>query len=223
MSQLHLENVNYSYKTKYQTVHAVRDVNLELVGGGLYALVGKSGCGKTTLLSLIAGLEKPDSGRISVGGRDLSEIDLDEYRRSVVSVIYQSFNLFPLLNIIENTMFPLLLGGISKSDAVKKSSEMLYKVGLDESYHRRLPSMLSGGEQQRVAIARALGTGARLILADEPTGNLDTENSKQVVEILKKMATEEGRTILMVTHDMGVADVADKVFTMSSGHISVNR
>ncbi|MDO4753728.1 MAG: ABC transporter ATP-binding protein [Bacillota bacterium] len=219
MSQLYLENVNYSYRTKHQTVHAVRNVNLCLDRGKMYALVGKSGCGKTTLLSLIAGLEKPDSGRILVGERDLSEIDLDEYRRTVVSVIYQSYNLFPLLNIIENVMFPLLLNGMTKPEATEKAKEMLQKVDLNEMYHRRLPHMLSGGEQQRVSIARALGTGAELILADEPTGNLDAENSRQVVEILKKMVSDEGRTVLVVTHDMSVADVADRVFTMSSGQI----
>lgn len=141
----------------------------------------------------------------------------------MISVIYQSFNLFPLLSVIENVMFPLLVSGISKSDARKKSSDMLQKVGLGDNYHRRLPNMLSGGEQQRVAIARALATDAGLILADEPTGNLDTENSLQVVRLLKQITENEKRTVLIVTHDMSVADVADHVFEMDSGRLRMAR
>lgn len=219
MLALQAENLNYSYTTKYQSVHAVKDVSLSLEQGKMYALIGKSGCGKTTLLSLLAGLEKPNGGKIFVGGKDLSQMDLDTYRRTGVSIVYQTFNLFPLLNVIENVMFPLLLCGMKRRDAEAKSTEMLKKVGLDETYHRRLPRMLSGGEQQRVSIARALGTGAELILADEPTGNLDGENSKQVVDLLSRLAKEEQKTVLIVTHDMAVADVADAVIQMDSGRI----
>lgn len=219
MLALQAENLNYSYTTKYQSVHAVKDVSLSLEQGKMYALIGKSGCGKTTLLSLLAGLEKPDGGKIFVGEKDLSQMDLDTYRRTGVSIVYQNFNLFPLLNIIENVMFPLLLCGMKRKEAEAKSTEMLKKVGLDETYHRRLPRMLSGGEQQRVSIARALSTGAELILADEPTGNLDGENSKQVVDLLSRLAKEEQKTVLIVTHDMAVADVADAVIQMDSGRI----
>lgn len=219
MLALQAENLNYSYTTKYQSVHAVKDVSLSLEQGKMYALIGKSGCGKTTLLSLLAGLEKPNGGKIFVGGKDLSQMDLDTYRRTGVSIVYQTFNLFPLLNVIENVMFPLLLCGMKRKEAEAKSAEMLKKVGLDETYHRRLPRMLSGGEQQRVSIARALGTGAELILADEPTGNLDGENSKQVVDLLSRLAKEEQKTVLIVTHDMAVADVADAVIQMDSGRI----
>lgn len=219
MLALQAENLNYSYTTKYQSVHAVKDVSLSLEQGKMYALIGKSGCGKTTLLSLLAGLEKPDGGKIFVGEKDLSQMDLDTYRRTGVSIVYQTFNLFPLLNIIENVMFPLLLCGMKRKEAEAKSTEMLKKVGLDETYHRRLPRMLSGGEQQRVSIARALSTGAELILADEPTGNLDGENSKQVVDLLSRLAKEEQKTVLIVTHDMAVADVADAVIQMDSGRI----
>lgn len=219
MLALQAENLNYSYTTKYQSVHAVKDVSFSLEQGKMYALIGKSRCGKTTLLSLLAGLEKPNGGKIFVGGKDLSQMDLDTYRRTGVSIVYQTFNLFPLLNVIENVMFPLLLCGMKRRDAEAKSTEMLKKVGLDETYHRRLPRMLSGGEQQRVSIARALGTGAELILADEPTGNLDGENSKQVVDLLSRLAKEEQKTVLIVTHDMAVADVADAVIQMDSGRI----
>lgn len=221
--KLIVEDLNFSYRTKYQTVHAVKDVAMTLEIGKMYALIGKSGCGKTTLLSLLAGLVASDSGHIRYDGKLLTEINPDEYRRSMISVIYQSFNLFPLLSVIENVMFPLLVSGISKSDARKKSSDMLQKVGLGENYHRRLPNMLSGGEQQRVAIARALATDAGLILADEPTGNLDTENSLQVVRLLKQITENEKRTVLIVTHDMSVADVANHVFEMDSGRLRMAR
>lgn len=221
--KLIVEDLNFSYRTKYQTVHAVKDVAMTLEIGKMYALIGKSGCGKTTLLSLLAGLATPDSGHIRYDGKLLTEINPDEYRRSMISVIYQSFNLFPLLSVIENVMFPLLVSGISKSDARKKSSDMLQKVGLGDNYHRRLPNMLSGGEQQRVAIARALATDAGLILADEPTGNLDTENSLQVVRLLKQITENEKRTVLIVTHDMSVADVANHVFEMDSGRLRMAR
>lgn len=221
--KLIVEDLNFSYRTKYQTVHAVKDVAMMLESRKMYALIGKSGCGKTTLLSLLAGLATPDSGIIRYDGKLLTEINPDEYRRSMISVIYQSFNLFPLLSVIENVMFPLLVSGISKSDAMKKSADMLQKVDLGDNYHRRLPNMLSGGEQQRVAIARALATDAGLILADEPTGNLDTENSLQVVRLLKQITENEKRTVLIVTHDMSVADVADHVFEMDSGRLRMAR
>ncbi|MDO4754303.1 MAG: ABC transporter ATP-binding protein [Bacillota bacterium] len=221
--KLSVKNLHFSYRTKYQTVHAVKDVTMDLESGKMYALIGKSGCGKTTLLSLLAGLAKADKGEIVYDGKALAEIDPDAYRRSMISVIYQSFNLFPLLNVIENVMFPLLVSGMRKGDAVKKSANMLHKVGLGENYHRRLPSMLSGGEQQRVAIARALATDAGLILADEPTGNLDAENALQVVNLLKQITEDGTRSVLIVTHDMSVAGVADDVFEMESGRLKEQR
>lgn len=223
MERLNVKNLHFSYRTKYQAVHVVKDVTMSLESGKMYALIGKSGCGKTTLLSLLAGLAKADSGEIIYDGKALADLDPDEYRRRTISVIYQSFNLFPLLNVIENVMFPLLVSGMTKPDAIKKSADMLQKVGLGEHYFRRLPSMLSGGEQQRVAVSRALATDAGLILADEPTGNLDTENSLQVVRLLKQITEDGTRTVLIVTHDMSVADVADRVFEMDSGRLSLLR
>ena len=177
MSVLSVQSVSYSYKTKYQTVQAVKDVSCDLSAGTLYALVGKSGSGKTTLLSLLAGLDTPQSGDIMVNGQSLREIDVDIYRRKQASVIYQSYNLFPLMTVCENVMYPLKLLRHSDADAKKEAQIALEKVGLGESYWKRLPAMLSGGEQQRVAIARTLAVHAQIVLADEPTGNLDTENS----------------------------------------------
>lgn len=219
MSVLSVQSVSYSYKTKYQTVQAVKDVSCDLSAGTFYALVGKSGSGKTTLLSLLAGLDTPQSGDIIVGGQSLREIDVDIYRRKQASVIYQSYNLFPLMTVCENVMYPLKLLRHSDADAKKEAQIALEKVGLGESYWKRLPAMLSGGEQQRVAIARTLAVHAQIILADEPTGNLDTENSTQIIQLLSRLAHEENCCVVVVTHDLEVAKAADVVFRMDSGRL----
>ena len=219
MSILSAQELCYSYKTKYQTVQAVKDVTCDWEAGVFYALVGKSGSGKTTLLSLLAGLEKPQSGCVLVDGRDLRELDVDLYRRSRASVIDQRYNLFPLMTVRENVMYPLKLAGVSDADARTRAQDALARVGLNEDYWKRLPAMLSGGEQQRVAIARTLAVGAEIILADEPTGNLDTENSSQIGQLLARLAHEEHCCVLVVTHDPEVAKVADIVYRMDSGHM----
>ena len=215
-----LDNVSYSYRTKYQTVNAVKEASCEFEQGLLYALVGKSGSGKTTLLSLLAGLEVPESGSVFVDGADLKGMDVDKYRRETASVIYQNYNLFPLLTVIENVMYPMLIQKKSKEEAAKRADEVLKRVGLDESYFKRLPAMLSGGEQQRVAIARALAINADIILADEPTGNLDSENTRNIIELLSELAHEENCCVVVITHDQSVAEVADKVYKMDSGVLS---
>lgn len=214
---LTINNVSYSYRTKYQTVNAVKGVSCAFEAGAFAALVGRSGSGKTTLLSLMAGLEKPDSGEILIDGEPFSKADIDKLRRERVSVIYQNFNLFPLLTVLENVMYPLLLKKTPKKEAERQARAMLDRVGLDSGYYRRLPAMLSGGEQQRVAIARALATGAGIILADEPTGNLDGENARNIVELLKALAHEDGRSVIVVTHDPAIAAEADAVYRMDSG------
>lgn len=212
-----LDNISFSYRTKYQTVQAVKNVSCSFEQGKLYAVIGKSGSGKTTLLSLTAGLETPDSGEISADGENIKNINKDSYRRNTVSVIYQNFNLFPLLTVMENVIYPLTLKKTSKDIANKKAAEVLKKVGLDENYYKRLPAMLSGGEQQRVAIARALAAETKVILADEPTGNLDSENTKNIVELLAALAHEENCCVVVITHDQNVADAADCVYKMDSG------
>lgn len=219
MTQLNVQNVSYSYRTKYQTVHAVQEVTCTMEPGVFYALIGKSGSGKTTLLSLLAGLETPDSGTVLVNGKDLKSMDVDLYRRKTASVIYQNYNLFPLMTVQENVMYPLLLGGMKKAEAAKEAEETLSRVGLDSTYWKRLPAMLSGGEQQRVAIARALALHAELILADEPTGNLDVENSRQIVELLRTLAHEENCCVVVVTHDLQIAEIADVAYRMESGRL----
>jgi len=219
MQTLTINDVSYTYKSKYQTVKAVDGVNYTFEPGKFYAVIGRSGSGKTTLLSLMAGLDTPSSGSVMFGDKDTKEINRDNFRLEHVSVIYQSLNLFPLLTALENVMFPLEYKGVSKSKARDTAVQKLKSVGIDETKHKRLPSMLSGGEQQRVAIARALAANTEIILADEPTGNLDTENSQNIVELLKNLAKTENVCVIVVTHDMAVADQADTVMKLSDGKV----
>lgn len=222
MCVLSLQQVSFAYRTRYQTVYAVKEVSCALETGALYALVGKSGSGKTTLLSLLAGLEKPDTGKILFHGKDLRTMDMDVYRRVHASVIYQNFNLFPFMTVLENVMYPMILNKKAKEQAQTRAQETLEQLGLGANYWRRMPAMLSGGEQQRVAIARAIANDAKLILADEPTGNLDTENTRNIVALLKEMAHEHGCTVVVVTHDEDVANEADYVYRMDSGRLVVD-
>ncbi len=212
-----LKNVSYSYKGKFQTVRAVDNVSYEFEPGKCYAIVGKSGSGKTTLLSLMAGLDLPTEGEIFVDGKSTKEWDRSQMRRDAVSVIYQNYNLFPLLTVQENIQYPLDLKKVPHKQSLALAHEMRSRVELPVSYDKRLPGQLSGGEQQRVAIARTLAQGCKIILADEPTGNLDTTNSRNIVEILRSLAHEDGCTVIIVTHDYAVAEQADTVLQMKDG------
>ena len=215
MSVLKIKDLAYTYKSKYQTVKALKGITYEFEEGKFYALIGRSGSGKTTLLSLLAALDLPTEGQVVYEDKTTADIDRDLYHRDTVAVIYQSYNLLPLLSVMENVTFPLELKKVS--DAKKIAEEKLRAVGLDETYFKRLPAMLSGGEQQRVAIARALASDAKIILADEPTGNLDTENSEIVIDLLQKLAHEEGYCVIVVTHDLSIADKADEVLRLKDG------
>ena len=215
MSVLRIENLAYTYKSKYQTVKALKGITYAFEAGKFYALIGRSGSGKTTLLSLLAALDLPTEGQVIYEDKTTAEIDRDLYHRDSVAVIYQSYNLLPLLSVMENVTFPLELKKVP--DVKKIAEEKLRAVGLDETYFKRLPAMLSGGEQQRVAIARALASDAKIILADEPTGNLDTENSEIVIDLLQKLAHEEGYCVIVVTHDLSIADKADAVLRLKDG------
>ena len=217
MSLLQAQNVHYIYQSKYQTVHAIRGIHFAFEGGRFYAIVGKSGCGKTTLLSLLAGLDLPTEGQILYDGKSTAERNRDRYRLRAVSLVCQNYNLFPLLTVEENVTYPMLLRGVKPEQAGKTVREKLTAVGLDSSYYKRLPAMLSGGKQQRVAIARALVSDAKIILADEPTGNLDTENSELVFSLLQRLAHEEGYCVIVVTHDLAIADMADEVLRLKDG------
>lgn len=215
MAELSLQRVSYRYPRA--TRDALQGVECRFRAGEVTAVVGPSGSGKTTLLSIMAGLDRPTSGEVLVDERELSKMNLDAYRRQYVSVIFQAFHLFPLLTVLENVCFPLELLGIHAKEAKKQARKNLELVGIGEEKHRRYPSQLSGGEQQRVAIARALSSGAKILLADEPTGNLDGENSRNIVEILMRLAHEAGYCVVIVTHDLAIADAADVVYTVADG------
>jgi ABC-type lipoprotein export system ATPase subunit len=215
MSELRLENVSYRYKGGDRNV--VDNINCTFAGGRLNAVVGPSGSGKTTLLSLMAGLDVPIQGTLFIDGEDLSGLDLDRYRRERVSMIFQAFQLFPLLTVLENVCFPMELNGASKKEAEERAKAHLASVGIEPELHSRYPANLSGGEQQRVAIARSLASGALVLLADEPTGNLDRANGGKVVEILSALAHEQNYCVVIVTHDPAIAEKSDKVWRMSDG------
>ena len=158
-----------------------------------------------------------ESGRVLINDTDLAELDLDAYRREKVSVIFQAFQLFPLLTVMENVCYPMELNGIPVKEARNRAGNLLESVGIAEEKFRRFPANLSGGEQQRVAIARSLATGAGVLLADEPTGNLDGENSRNVVELLTRLAHSEGYCVIIVTHDPAIAEASDLVYRMADG------
>jgi putative ABC transport system ATP-binding protein len=218
MNALTLENVSYTYPGGAAPV--VKNASYAFESGKLYAVVGPSGSGKSTLLSMLAGLDAPGEGDVALGEDNLKSLDLDKYRREGVSIIFQAFCLLPLLTVRENVCLPMEMQGIPENEARVRAAEALVKVGIEESKHKRFPSALSGGEQQRVAIARSLCSGAPVLLADEPTGNLDGENTRIVMEILRHLAHEEGRCVIVVTHDPEVAEAADLVLRMKDGFLT---
>ncbi|HIZ12944.1 MAG TPA: ABC transporter ATP-binding protein [Candidatus Mediterraneibacter stercorigallinarum] len=223
MERIKAESVSYSYQNKYQTVEAVKEVSCTFETGKLYVITGESGSGKSTFLSLLAGLDCPGSGRILVDGEDLSRIDRDAYRREKVSVIYQAFHLFPLLTALENVMYPLELQGMARKEAKEKAAEYLEEVGISKKLHGQYPKMMSGGEQQRTAVARAMASGGRIVLADEPTGNLDTENEEKVVELLLSLAHDRDFLVIMVTHNKQIAEQADVRLVMKDGRMTMEQ
>lgn len=217
MSILSCQDLKYTYQGKYQQVQALQGISCEFEEGKFYAIIGESGSGKTTLLSMLAGLGTPTEGAVLSEDKPISEIGFERYRREKVSVIYQSFNLIQALNILENVMVPMRLSGKTTSQSKDRAAELLSAVGLGEVDSRKLPAMISGGQQQRVAIARALASDAKVILADEPTGNLDSENSKMIIDLLKKLVMENHYCVIVVTHDREIAAQADVVYQMKDG------
>lgn len=222
MPILEAKDLSFSYRNQYQTVHAVRQASCAFERGKAYAIVGKSGSGKTTLLSLLAGLELPTGGEVLFQGTSIAKLNRDLYRRDHAAVIYQNYNLFPLLTAMENVLYSMSLKGVPKAEARVRAEQELSAVGIASDMYRRFPMQLSGGEQQRIAIARAIAAGNELILADEPTGNLDAGNSEQVVNLLLRLARKEDRCVILVTHDLEIASLADAVFTMRDGVLEGN-
>jgi len=208
-------------RKSYGSLEVLKGVSLAVDPGEFVCLVGKSGCGKTTLLSLLSGLEKPTQGKVSLDGREItssSEDDLALFRRENVGFIFQSFNLIPTLSAWENVALPLFPMKIPQEQQRQRAMEMLEKMELG---HRteHLPSALSGGEKQRVAIARALVNRPKIIFADEPTGNLDSATGEAIMSILHRLNDEDGVAILMVTHEVDLAKQADRLIRMKDGEI----
>ena len=219
MNILELHEVGYTYRTQYQQVEALNGVSHSFETGKLHAIMGRSGSGKTTLLSLMAGLDLPTTGQVLFEGTSTAEMNLERYRREKAAVIYQNFRLFPLLTVAENVMYPMELRGMRPKQAKEKAAALVERVGLPSSALNRFPTMLSGGEQQRVAIARALGMETRLLLADEPTGNLDTTNGENVLAILEGLAHEGDYCVVVVTHDPAIGKRADALMELRDGKV----
>jgi len=214
---LKLTDVSYRYKSGTKDV--LKGIDAEFSRGKLYSIMGPSGSGKTTLLSIIAGLDSPTAGSVFIDGENLKNIELNEYRKNKIALIFQQFNLFPLLSALENVSFLMESCGMKRKEAVEKAKKSLSAVGIDEDKFSRYPANLSGGEQQRVAIARALSGNAKLILADEPTGNLDETNGNAVIALLKNLAHNEDYCVIVVTHSSEVAAASDIVYNMRHGTI----
>ena len=219
MAILEVNNVKYAYLSRYRQVEALRGVSYAFEQGKMYALIGKSGSGKSTLLSLMAGLDLPQEGEITFEGESTARMNLNRYRREKAAVIYQSFRLFPLLTVQENVTYPMELRGFRGRQARQRAEELIEKVNLPSTVLDRFPAMLSGGEQQRVAIARAISMDSKLLLADEPTGHLDTENGARIIELLKDLAHKDGYCVIVATHDVDVLPQMDEVCRMKDGRL----
>ena len=220
MNLLEVNSICKTYGAGETAVHALKDVNFSVAKGEFIAVVGESGSGKSTLLNIIGALDTPTSGNVLIDGKKIFTMEDEEltiFRRRNIGFIFQAFNLIPELNVEQNITFPLLLD-YKKPDPVYLE-EILTVLNLQER-RRHLPRQLSGGQQQRVAIGRALITRPMLILADEPTGNLDTQNSNEVIALLKKASKRYEQTIIMITHNRSIASTADRVLQVSDGVIT---
>jgi len=216
-------SVSRTFRLAGEAVHAVRDLSLEVREGEFVAIVGRSGSGKTTLLNLMAGLDRPTSGQVCFEGRDLSDMgerEMTRLRRRRLGFVFQSFALLPLLSAYENVELPLRIAGVGSRERSERASEVLDMVGLGRRAKHR-PFELSGGEQQRIAIARAVVMRPAIILADEPTGELDSTNAAAIFGLFREMVNEDGMAVVATTHDQTLLDLADSVYDLHDGVISL--
>jgi len=200
-------------------VPALRGIDLKVYEGEFVAIIGPSGSGKTTLLNMLGLLDRPTGGKIFIDGLDVSNLrdnQLSEIRLRKIGFIFQYYNLMPILTALENVELPMVLAGVSRKKRIKQAKDLLKAVGLEKFVHHK-PTEMSGGQQQRVAIARALANNPSIVLADEPTGNLDTKTSEEIIQLLRKINKEKGTTFVVVTHDPEVADNADRIFQIRDG------
>ena len=219
---LRVTDLTKTFTTSYGDVTAVDHMSFDVADGEIVAIVGPSGSGKSTLLGLLGLLDEPTSGSIEVGDRDVSELTATQraaYRCSTVGFVFQSYQLIANLSALENVMLPMEYAGVDKEARRERAAELLDRVGITGDMQARRPGRLSGGEQQRVAVARALSNEPSLILADEPTGNLDSKTGRKIIALLKEVATEFNATVLVVTHDEKVADAAGRRLTLEDGKL----
>ena len=222
IARVEIHDLSRSYREGDSTHPVIRNAGLQILAGECVALLGRSGSGKSTLLNLIAGIDRPDSGSVLVGGQDISALKEPAptlFRRRHIGFVYQFFNLIPTLTCAENVALPLELNGWARDAAAHQTRQMLEAVGL-RGRADAYPDQLSGGEQQRIAIGRALVHRPALVLADEPTGNLDQAAGEQVLELMMSLAREEHSSLLLVTHSLAVAQRADRILTLHEGHLS---
>lgn len=219
---LEVKNVKRIFQSGDIKIAAVNDVSFQVPDGQFASIVGRSGSGKSTLLSLLGALDKPSSGSIMVDGEDIAQLSdhsLIKYRCQKIGFVFQSYNLVPNLTAAENVMLPMEFAGVPKKERKERAIKLLEQVGLNANEMNRKPGRLSGGQQQRVAIARALANQPKLILADEPTGNLDSQTGKMIFDLLHGLAKSEHTTIIVVTHDLEIAGKTDKTFQLKDGKI----
>ncbi len=224
MDAIQIEKVSKVYRIGNVETHALNGVSLNMSEGEFTALVGPSGSGKTTLLQLIGCLDKPDQGAVKIKGQDVTRLNANQradLRRAEIGFIFQFFALVPVLNAYENVELPLLLNGVKSGERRERVMELLKAVGLSDRVKHR-PDQMSGGEQQRVAIARALAPRPLMVLADEPTANLDTENGKQAMEIMKQLNEKTGTAFIFATHDPRVVAFARRVIRLRDGRVDSN-
>ena len=214
MKILELTNVSYRYNDASKDDYVFKNLSYTFETGKVYAIKGKSGSGKTTLLSLISGLEKCSEGKIIFNGKDLKEMNLDEYRSTHIGIVFQSYNLLPYLTALENITLAMDISKEKITNKKDKALQLMQKVGLDESYANRKILKLSGGEQQRIAIAGSLSYDAKMIVADEPTGNLDKDTENDIMTIFKNLAKKDNKCIIIVTHSENVCKQADVIYEL---------
>lgn len=220
---LQVKNVVRTFDGGGHKVTAIDDISFHIPRGKFASIIGRSGSGKSTLLSLMGALDMPTSGTITVGGKKLQEMrdhELIKYRCKTIGFVFQNYNLIPNLNAIENVMLPMEFSGVKPTLRRKRAIELLEQVGLDTDKQQRRPGRLSGGEQQRVAIARALANKPGLILADEPTGNLDENTGKRIFDLLHNLSRSQNTTIVVVTHDLDIAGKTDLTFRLQDGKLA---
>jgi len=218
------ESLSRRFQMGDQTVHALDGVDTEIQAGEFLAVMGPSGSGKSTLLYLLGGLDRSSEGRIWVNGRDIAALDenaLAAYRMRAIGFIFQAFHLIPTMTALENVMFPMLFAQVPAEKRASRATDLLTRVGLGERLHHK-PTELSGGQQQRVAVARALANDPRIILADEPTGNLDSHSGAEIMALLTRLNREEGRTVIIVSHDPTVTDYATRALHLKDGKLSTD-